>query len=143
VGRGVSNVRQTATPRHCVSPGAQTTAYFTVPCSSSDTKSRATFSCSINVPPFMEPERLLQCPQEMVTGPYAESDELSAHPCPYFQKILFNIIIPYTPTSYQWSFAPFFQPQFCLHFSFHMHVKYPKSLIFLDLISLIVIGYLL
>jgi hypothetical protein len=51
----------------------------------------------------MEPEGSLSCSQEPATGPYPEPDESNHIPKPYFPNFHFNIILPSTPRSSEWS----------------------------------------
>jgi hypothetical protein len=43
-------------------------------------EANSTLSKSRNSLPFMEPEGLLTCSQELANGPYSEPDESNSHP---------------------------------------------------------------
>ena len=72
----------------------------------------------------MEPEGSLPHSQEPAISPYPDPDQSSPCPTFHFLKIHFNIILPYTPRIFQWSFplryphptlyAPFLSP-YVLH----------------------------
>jgi hypothetical protein len=72
----------------------------------------------------MEHEDSLPCSQETATGPYPEPYESNLHPKTYLLKINFNIILPSTLRSSEWS-LPFglFNRNF-VRFSSIPHARY-------------------
>jgi hypothetical protein len=96
-------------------------------------------SYSINSPPFMEPEGSLPRSQQPATGPYPKPDASTQHLLPYFPKIHYNINLPSTPTSSQWS-LPFRFSNWNIVRVFHLPMRATclAHSIHLDLIILII-----
>jgi hypothetical protein len=68
-------------------------------------KANSTLSYSRQSPPFMAPEGSSPCSQEPAAGPCPKPDESNPHFKHYFPKIHFNIILPCTPRSSEWSLS--------------------------------------